>query len=231
MFLNCKIHIIFLLITTDSPDTETDTEHPTESISGDDPPHQHRKRRRSHEDKVVFGDDVAQLVGGKSENNFVDFCSSLSFRSYLTHLQWKPSVVRAVSTGGVDYMIENSSRMVASLSETDVNHGILQYLELARQIEAVAEHQNRHSYSVVSEICGEGNRLSCLSLQTAKRVLKAAYSVYRYPILSQVKASWSKAFKFLPALADLLDNMILENQPLPANIISAQEERHKVNIF
>ena len=214
----------------------TDAVDPTENISGDDtnrrhPTHQQRKRRRQHEDEVVYGDCVAQIVGGEKVDNLTNFCSPLSFRTYVSHLQWKPSVVRPVATGEIDIMIENTSRMVACLTETDVNHGILQHLKLARHIEVVAEHQNRHSYSVVNEICGEANGDSCLSFRYAKRVLKTSYAVYRYPLLSEVEATWSNASYFLPAIADLFDSLILENQSPPANIITAQEERHKVIFF
>ena len=139
--------------TTGRPDTDA-VDH-TESISGDDanrrhPTHQQTKRQGHHEDEVVYGDCVAQIVGGEIVDNLTTFCSSfLIIRTYVSHLQCKLSVVRPVTTGEIDIMIKNTSRLVACLTEMDVNHGILQHLEHARHTEVVAEHQNRHSCSVL----------------------------------------------------------------------------------
>lgn len=180
---------------------------------------------------ITIGDSVAQVIGGRTLENLSNFSSSLSFRKFLAHLQWNPVLVRSVQADGIDTMVENASRMVSKVLDIDNNHGILQHFELARQFEAIAEHQNRHVYSVINDICGEGHQIPSLSVKYAKAVIKAVYAMYKYPVLSQVEASWSDAIHFLPVVANLFDKLIFQNQSLPPNVMMAQEERHKVCFF
>lgn len=206
----------------------------------EEPPHQQRKRRRhkhgngresgDHEKQIIISDSVANIIGGRTLEHLTNFSSLLSFRKFVAHLQWNPVLVRSFQANE-NTMMENVSQMVSSASDIDSNHGILQHFELARQFEAIAEHQNRHVYSVINDICGEGHQVPSLSVKYAKEVMKAVYAMFKYPVLSQVEASWSDAIHYLPAVADLFDKLILQNQLLPANVMMAQEERHKVSFF
>ena len=54
-------------------------------------------------------------------------------------------------------------------------------------------------------------------------IVKIGWIVYRYPVLDQVKLSWSEAKIVLPAVQDLFDKRIERNEALPDNVIRAQQ--------
>ena len=56
-------------------------------------------------------------------------------------------------------------------------------------------------------------------------IVRLGWIVYRYPILGQVKLSWTEAKIVLPAVQDLFDKKVEKNEPLTDNVITAQQSR------
>ena len=121
-----------------------------------------------------------------------------------------------------DEMIQNVVSMARKLNG-DISQPFLQRLELARQLESLSKIQDEHILSTAKWLVNQG--LVLLGISTLREIARFGWIVYRYPVLGRVELSWSEAAIMLPAVQDLLDKKIERNEPLPDNIIRAQQSR------
>lgn len=150
--------------------------------------------------------------------------SSLEFRSYrdnlnLLHAQ---SVLRCVEGIPQQEMIQNIVSMTEKL-KGDISHPFLQQLQLARQLESLSKIRDEHILNTAKWLVDEG--MVSLKITAWREIVRIAWIVYRYPVLGQVQLSWSEARIVLPALRDLFDEKVARNEPLPNNVIRAQQSR------
>lgn len=150
--------------------------------------------------------------------------SSLEFRSYrdnlnLLHAQ---SVLRCVEGIPQQEMIQNIVSMTEKL-KGDISHPFLQQLQLARQLESLSKIRDEHILNTAKWLVDEG--MVSLKITAWREIVRIAWIVYRYPVLGQVQLSWSEARIVLSALRDLFDEKVARNEPLPNNVIRAQQSR------
>ena len=109
-------------------------------------------------------------------------------------------------------MIANIVSM-AGKSKGDISHSFLQQLQLARQLESLSKIRDEHVLNTAKWLVDTG-RVE-LNMTALRDIVKIGWIVYRYPVLDQVKLSWSEAKIVLPAVQDLSDKRIERNEALP----------------
>jgi len=119
-------------------------------------------------------------------------------------------------------MIQNMVSMTAKL-KGDISHPFLQQLELGRQLESLSKTRDEHVLNTAKWLVDEG--MVSLRMTAWRYIVRLGWIVYRYPVLGQVKLSWTEAKIVLPAVRDLFDNKVEKNEPLPDNVIRAQQSR------
>ena len=70
------------------------------------------------------------------------------------------------------------------------------------------------------------NGRTSLSMSSLRDIINTGWSVYRYPVLGQVKLGWVVAKPVIPAAVMLFYKKVQANESLPANVITAQQSRH-----
>ncbi len=98
---------------------------------------------------------VQEIVEGKSAQGFPEFISRLSFRSTLEQIAWRPDILTCTDdTEAV--MADRVKSIVQHIRAIDDNLGMLQHIELARQMEVISAKRSQHVYSTIREVCGPG---------------------------------------------------------------------------
>jgi len=119
-------------------------------------------------------------------------------------------------------MIQNMVSMTDKV-KGDISHPFLQQLELGRQLESLSKIRDEHVLNTAKWVVDEG--VVSLKMTTWREIVRLGWIVYRYPVLGQVKLSWTEATAVLPSVNDLFDKKIEKNEPLPDNVIRAQQSR------
>ena len=121
-----------------------------------------------------------------------------------------------------DEMIGNIVSMAGKL-KGDISQSFLQQLQLAGQLESLSKIRDEHVLNTAKWLVDTG-RVE-LKMTALREIVRIRWIVYRYPVLGQVKLSWSEAKIVLPAVQDLFDKRIERNEALPDNVIRAQQSR------
>lgn len=167
---------------------------------------------------------VARIVGGDTEEDLERYVSELEFRSYqdnvnLLHAQ---GVLKCEEDIPQEEMVENIVSMTEILKR-DISQQFLQQLQLARQLESLSKDRDEHILNTAKWLVDEG--MVSLRMSKWREIVRLGWIVYRYPVLSQVKLSLTEARTVLPAVQNLFDKKVERNEPLPDNVIRAQQSR------
>lgn len=148
------------------------------------------------------------------------------FRSYREQLNWLPQLKTYQEHGSADQMVDRVKLMLQNVECVNNAFGLLQHIEIGRQLHVISERENVHVYSLVKGMCDDGaRRVPQLKLTTAQNILRVTWAVYKYPVLSQVQMLWNSAKDLFPTIVEYLDKQDLAFEHLPENILGAQADR------
>lgn len=134
-----------------------------------------------------------------------------------------PAVVQPQKDASEQNMVQNMEFMAKKIQEHGKLHALQQNLQLFKQLEFLSKKRGENIYNTVAYLLENG--FTCMSATALKDLIRVGWSVYRYPVLGQVKLNWSDAKQLIPAAARLFDEKVEANESLPANVIRAQVSR------
>ena len=197
---------------------------PEPNIQRNPPERVAREDGREHGFPQIRIDNIVQrIIGGDDAATLFRYIDNLKFRSYQEHVRWSPTLEKCIE-GSRDDMIVKMETMLNNVKKIDDSFGLLQHLEIGRQLHCLSERNHSHVYSEASQLCD--NRLSpILRKSAAKQILKVTWATYRYPVLSQIRLLWSAVREVLYVIAEYLDKLMLNYQEFPQSIMRAQADR------
>ena len=119
-------------------------------------------------------------------------------------------------------MVENILSMTKSL-KGDISQPLLQQLQLARKLESLSKSRDEHILNTAKWLLD--NEMVLLRMSTWREIVRVGWIFHRYPVLSQVKLGLSEVKTVLPAVQNLFEKKVERNEPLPDNVIRAQQSR------
>lgn len=198
-------------------DTESASDTDTSSTTAA-PPLRARRRRRNEQPRGSAEDDANRGIVHNA-------LASLQFFSFADHVQWAPTVVKAIDADE-DEMARKTKAMRENSEINDARHSFLQHLEIGRQIEAFSKRVDQNTYNVIKDLAD--NYDLGLSLPYLRSILKVSWTVCRYPVLELSRMSWSEAILKIPRVGCSLDAIIANDGRVPRNIIAAQMDMHSL---
>ncbi len=190
-------------------------------------PRENSGRRRGSQ--TTADDDMPssrqRVTGCRTLAEFEAYISNLEFYTYIESIQCESTLSIQPSMSGTTeaIMIENVSTMIKHLGKLETYHVFLQNLEIAKQIDEIGRSRNMHSLNVAWELVSQ-NRIN-YSYSYLKEILALSWAIFRFPVLKQVKLTWSKALRVIPEIASHFDKKIISNEVLPRNVTTAQNSR------
>jgi hypothetical protein len=113
--------------------------------------------------------------------------------------------------------------MVDHIAQAECSISIFQKLEMARQLDIIAQRSSENILNTARRLTTEGKM--SVSYSYLREIICMGWAIFRYPVLEQVMLGWSDAVRVVPHVAKYFNKKVEQNQPLPVNVTNAQRTR------